>query len=929
MAGGFWAPRTAHAAALTTISAVPTGAFCNLQYATQDVFYGPFTGLAAPGGEPSPSQRLTQLNPVAWRINSSTDGGTGGLSVPFPAPYTSADGLHVPAWDFTHLDYLLGEAPQTIPHVLSITTPPDVMFTGTGNLGPTGGPPPSGTLGEGTLQDQTYGALATYMANVVRYYNTGISVTDSGASVTYTATSLTDSTVDFTPYGGGAFSVTVDMPAADGQHNWQTAVITGVTTSHTIHVASWPSGTPAAAAAYNVGSTAGPISGAAGLTPWPRPPSVGPIPYFEIMNEPDLSNSFFPRTSPKVLPPLPVLTPLATGSIPGGTKVSYRISAMSIGGSETLAGTEATITLTASQHGVKLTWNSTTNLGLSPFAYGIYGRTTAAEQAMVVVGRDSSSVLATSFSWTDDGSVTPSGGFTGGGLPGTDSTVGYQLFRPHEYRRMWDSVVPAMKAVDATIKVVGPTISNPTSLAAQDVVPTVVTTGPGDTSWLDTTDDFISVLMSAPTHPPNVVSVHGYGGSGGSADSDYHMLTGASQGEGIDGILSQYAATVQPFVGSTPVWQTETNDNASDVNAGDVRTITQLDGAWLASEFARVCTTVPQVQTLFQFEYSISNTFQLLAPGAGPSCAGDSFPVCTGIKQGRPTIAFWTLKFLNSHFPRGSKLLTVTGVPAGFDVIAVEPPPFDKIDVLVVNRQFPSNTSMTPLGVAGTVNLALTGAVPFATHSWTLDQGLDLLNGPSSVDLAGTTTPVINSNGFGLTIVEFSLAAAPPTVSLVVPNSGPPRGGTSVTITGTSFITVSGVHFGAAAARSFTVNGPTSITAVSPNGSGIADITVTASGGTSATTALDQFFYGGGGTAQSGALPPASRGGVKPAPPVAPGPRTDKTGRLGRPGTKAPAGASGGSAAFSTTSSTPASPFLQWLTTIVGALLEGWLFLLR
>ncbi len=167
--GGLWSPRSAQAAGTTTISATPTGALCDLQYATQDVFYGPFTGLAAPAGEPSPTQRLVQLNPAVWRINSNTDGGPGGLSLAFPAPYTSADGAHIPAWDFTNQVYLLNEAPPSIPHLLTISTPPDVMFTGTGNLGPSGGPPGSGTLGEGTLQDLSFNALATYMANVVLY----------------------------------------------------------------------------------------------------------------------------------------------------------------------------------------------------------------------------------------------------------------------------------------------------------------------------------------------------------------------------------------------------------------------------------------------------------------------------------------------------------------------------------------------------------------------------------------------------------------------------------------------------------------------------------------------------------------------------------------------------------------------------------------
>src|SRR5437016_1687044 len=83
----------------------------------------------------------------------------------------------------------------------------------------------------------------------------------------------------------------------------------------------------------------------------------------------------------------------------------------------------------------------------------------------------------------------------------------------------------------------------------------------------------------------------------------------------------------------------------------------------------------------------------------------------------------------------------------------------------------------------------------------------------------------------------------PPAVTNVNPNTGPTSGGTSVTITGTNFTGATAVKFGSANATSFTVNSSTSITATSPAGSGTVDITVTTGGGTSATSAADQFTY--------------------------------------------------------------------------------------
>jgi IPT/TIG domain len=84
-------------------------------------------------------------------------------------------------------------------------------------------------------------------------------------------------------------------------------------------------------------------------------------------------------------------------------------------------------------------------------------------------------------------------------------------------------------------------------------------------------------------------------------------------------------------------------------------------------------------------------------------------------------------------------------------------------------------------------------------------------------------------------------AVAPaPTVTAIAPTSG--AGGISVQITGTNFTAATAVKFGNANAL-FTVNSATSITATSPAGSGVVDVTVTVAGVTSATGASDQFSY--------------------------------------------------------------------------------------
>jgi alpha-tubulin suppressor-like RCC1 family protein len=120
-----------------------------------------------------------------------------------------------------------------------------------------------------------------------------------------------------------------------------------------------------------------------------------------------------------------------------------------------------------------------------------------------------------------------------------------------------------------------------------------------------------------------------------------------------------------------------------------------------------------------------------------------------------------------------------------------------------------SITATAPPGALGTVHVTVT--TPSGTSA------------PSSADL-------------------FSYVAAP-TVKSLSAKRGPGAGETSVTITGTNFEEATVVDFGATPAAHFTVNSSTSITALSPAGAGTVDVTVTAPGGTSATSKKDQFEY--------------------------------------------------------------------------------------
>jgi hypothetical protein len=143
--------------------------------------------------------------------------------------------------------------------------------------------------------------------------------------------------------------------------------------------------------------------------------------------------------------------------------------------------------------------------------------------------------------------------------------------------------------------------------------------------------------------------------------------------------------------------------------------------------------------------------------------------------------------------------------------------------------------------VTGYLNGNVVKAVPLA-----VTPGSNLLVsfyvGLTNVDRVGFAY----STDYDFAIDDLGIAPAP-AVTAISPTAGPTAGNTSVTITGSGFLGVNApaqtvVKFGATTA-SATVNSDTQITATAPAGSGTVDVTVTTAGGTSATSASDQFTY--------------------------------------------------------------------------------------
>jgi hypothetical protein len=185
----------------------------------------------------------------------------------------------------------------------------------------------------------------------------------------------------------------------------------------------------------------------------------------------------------------------------------------------------------------------------------------------------------------------------------------------------------------------------------------------------------------------------------------------------------------------------------------------------------------------------------------------------------------------------------------------------------------------TAPAVGAAVNITVTankdvGPTPYGLSIIDVTTGVEVFHGGSgasaSVSITQTTAGPHRYVGFVSNAGGANAQAASvpvvvfwggtlPTVSGVSPSSGPPGGGTVVTITGTNLNGATAVRFGATNATAFAVNSATSITATAPAGAaGAVDVTVTTPTGTSATGTGDQFTY------QTPAGPPTV-GGVAPA----------------------------------------------------------------
>ena len=301
--------------------------------------------------------------------------------------------------------------------------------------------------------------------------------------------------------------------------------------------------------------------------------------------------------------------------------------------------------------------------------------------------------------------------------------------------------------------------------------------------------------------------------------------TGAISGTPTTGGTVAFTAVVTDS--STPTAQVASKPFTIDVHAALSITTTSLPRAAVGLPYSTTLTTSGGKAP---FTWAVS---------AGSLPSGLSLDPSTGVISGTPalgTAGTTTFTVAVTDTLGGS-----TTAPLALDVFGV-------------------TTSSLPSGATGgaySQPLSATGGTP--PYSWSIASGslpAGLTINPTTGTVSGTPTTAATS-AFTVAVTDSSTppvsvvgplsititGVLPPAVSGVTPGGGYQGGGTTVTITGSGFVGATGVSFGATPASSFTVQSDTEITAAAPSGSGVVDVGVTTTLGTSPVTAADQYTY--------------------------------------------------------------------------------------
>jgi hypothetical protein len=271
-----------------------------------------------------------------------------------------------------------------------------------------------------------------------------------------------------------------------------------------------------------------------------------------------------------------------------------------------------------------------------------------------------------------------------------------------------------------------------------------------------------------------------------------------------------------------------------------------------------------------QFTYNAASAPSVtgITPSSGPLIGGTLVTILGSNFTGATAVSFGTQAAVSFTVVSDTALTAVAPIQAAAGAVDVTVTTYggtsstgsaDRFTYTYTAGSAPTVTGISPTSgstaggtavtVSGTgftgataVKFGSTAATSFTVLSDTQLTATAPAGSAGMVDITVTTGGGTSSTG---SADQFTYVSTPvPIVTHVSPGTGTTAGGTSVTITGNNFSSVSGVSFGNVAASSYTVNSSIQITATAPpQAVGVVDITVTTASGTSVPSPQDLFSY--------------------------------------------------------------------------------------
>ena len=446
------------------------------------------------------------------------------------------------------------------------------------------------------------------------------------------------------------------------------------------------------------------------------------------------------------------------------------------------------------------------------------------------------------------------------------------------------AVVPSVGplAGGTTVTITGMNLTGATAVNFGAVAGTIVTD--------------IDNLIVATSPPGSVgtvdVTVVTPGGTSATSAADQFNYTTAP-------IVSKFSCSAGPVAGGTTVTITGTNlakaakvlfgTKAAKIKSDTDTQIVVVSPAGKGTVDVIVLTAngASAVSATDKFSYLAAPTVTKISPAAGSTSGGTSVTITGANLADIVAVMFGKVKA--TAFSGNSIGQIVANRPAGtagtVDVTVVTAGGTSKVSAAdkfayVAAPGTPTGLSASatgPQAIAVSWN-AVSGATDYLLYHWASPNGpwVKVYYGSnkryadSGSQMQPNTTyyyEVCDWNAAGYSAftpyVSATTWVAAPTVTAVNPPSGPPGGGTTVTITGTDLAGATAVHFGKVLARIRSA-AATQIVVVSPAGkAGTVDVTVTTPGGTSALTPNDKFTYGAAGA--SGLPAPVASAGTSSA----------------------------------------------------------------